>query len=162
MVDIDRSLNPPSFAIRFFDGRERETEAHRLSLHKSSLWPDVAIDRSIRPPSFAIRVDGRERETEAHRLSLHQSSLPSLSGRQGSVHGAVPAAVDADWGATSALNTVDVTLIRCSLHHRCIEQARNHVVARGWQRYAQGRTGCAAVRHTHRPRRRQQRLNAQG
>jgi hypothetical protein len=71
----------------------------------------VAIDRSVRPPSFAIRVDGRERETEAHRLSLHQSSLPSLSERQGSVHGAVPAAVDADWGATSALNTVDVTLI---------------------------------------------------
>jgi hypothetical protein len=59
----------------------------------------VAIDRSVRPPSFAIRVDGRERETEAHRLSLHQSSLPSLSRGQGSVHGGVPAAVDADWGA---------------------------------------------------------------
>jgi len=66
----------------------------------------VAIDRSVQPPSFAIRVDGRERETEAHRLFLHQSSLPSLSRpetlpsrRQGSVHGAVPAALDADWGA---------------------------------------------------------------
>ena len=66
----------------------------------------VAIDRSVQPPSFAIRVDGRERETEVHRLFLHQSSLPSLSRpetlpsrRQGSVHGAVPAALDADWGA---------------------------------------------------------------
>jgi hypothetical protein len=59
----------------------------------------VAIDRSVRPPSFAIRVDGRERETEAHRLSLQQSSLPSLSVGQGAVHGTVPAAVDADWGA---------------------------------------------------------------
>jgi hypothetical protein len=69
---IDRTVKPPSFTIRI-DGRERETEAHRLSLHKSSLWPDVAIDRSIRPPSFAIRVDGRERETEAHCLSLQKS-----------------------------------------------------------------------------------------
>ena len=67
----------------------------------------VTIDRSVRPPSFTTRVDGRERETEAHRLSLHQSSLPSLSGGQWgqlpevhhAVHGAVPAAVDADWRA---------------------------------------------------------------
>ena len=36
VVAIDRSVRPPSFAIRV-DGRERETEAHRLSLHQSSL-----------------------------------------------------------------------------------------------------------------------------
>ena len=36
VVAIDRSVQPPSIAIRV-DGRERETEAHRLSLHQSSL-----------------------------------------------------------------------------------------------------------------------------
>ena len=41
VVAIDRTVKPPSFTIRV-DGRERETEAHRLSLHKSSLLPDVA------------------------------------------------------------------------------------------------------------------------
>jgi len=41
VVAIDRTVKPPSFTIRV-DGRERETEAHRLSLHKSSLRPDVA------------------------------------------------------------------------------------------------------------------------
>jgi hypothetical protein len=41
VVAIDRTVKPPSFTIRV-DGRERETEAHRLSLHKSSLRPDAA------------------------------------------------------------------------------------------------------------------------
>jgi hypothetical protein len=51
VVAIDRSVQPPSFAIRV-DGRERETEAHRLSLDPSLggkminvtvkvIWPEV-------------------------------------------------------------------------------------------------------------------------
>jgi hypothetical protein len=43
-VAIDRTVKPPSFTICFFDGRERETEARCLSLHKSPLRPDVAAE----------------------------------------------------------------------------------------------------------------------
>ena len=41
VVSIDRTLQPPSFGIRV-DGRERETEAHRLLLHPSSL-PSLSV-----------------------------------------------------------------------------------------------------------------------
>jgi len=41
-VKRERGAKPPSFTIRV-DGRERETEAHRLSLHRSSLRPDVVL-----------------------------------------------------------------------------------------------------------------------
>jgi hypothetical protein len=41
VVAIDRSVEPPSFAIRV-DGRERETEAHRLSLNPS--WGGKTIN----------------------------------------------------------------------------------------------------------------------
>ena len=44
VVAIDRTVKPPSFTIRV-DGRERETEAHRLSLHKSALRPVAAVQK---------------------------------------------------------------------------------------------------------------------
>jgi hypothetical protein len=53
VVDIDRSLHPPSFVIRFFDGRERETEAHRLFLMGNAAIANTAHDvhREEGPPA---------------------------------------------------------------------------------------------------------------
>jgi hypothetical protein len=55
VVAIDRSVQPPSIAIRV-DGRERETEAHRLSLHQSSLQ---SLSGGLGSVHDAVPVDQR-------------------------------------------------------------------------------------------------------
>jgi hypothetical protein len=54
VVAIDRTVKPPSFTIRV-DGRDIETEAHRLSLHKSSLSAadDIKKDGPVMSPQDA-------------------------------------------------------------------------------------------------------------
>jgi hypothetical protein len=65
VVAIDRSVQPPSFSIRV-DGRQRETEAHRLSLDPS--WSGKMINVTVKviwPEVVASEFKRGERSREA-------------------------------------------------------------------------------------------------
>ena len=79
VVAIDRTVKPPSFTIRV-DERDIETEAHRLSLHKSSLSAadDIKKDGPVMSPQDAqcLGLD-RMRLADGHfQMFQYDQALP--------------------------------------------------------------------------------------